>query len=188
MDAPNPSKGGVSSPSHSFSKRQKPRFLFSFLAIAFAILMVSLALSPAVMPAKADASWDTVLTGAAAGGLIATAVLPEFDGLSTLVGFGIGAFCTWLGGAMSGGLDQAAFDATAQGELANNSMNVYNEYFSIAHAEAQTLQNHYSALSYYFARQAENGALKLYQYQTAHGQSHVYNASYVLTAALDAGK
>jgi hypothetical protein len=140
--------------------------------------MITLAVSPAVVPAKADTDWGIVIAGAGIG---AAAGAIAFDGPGALVGAGIGAFCTWFGQAFGGGMDQAAFDATSQATLANNSMNTYNEYFSIAHAEAQTLSNHYTALTYYFARQAENGALKLYQYQTLHGQSHVYNASYVIT-------
>ena len=70
-------EGGQSAPLKSFShKRKRPR-LGSFIALLFALSFVALAVSPAVMPAKADASWDEIALGAGIGGLAGAVA---FDG------------------------------------------------------------------------------------------------------------
>jgi len=125
---------------------------------------------------------EGAVTGAAAGGIMGTVV----PGLGTVTGI--------LGGAVVGAVasffmpnDGAGNDAAAQamrayyaGQIVNNT----NDSLEWAHTNAANVATVIPDTQLYLARNAEFAAQLLYQYQTAQGLAHTYNASYVISHSL----
>ncbi len=125
---------------------------------------------------------EGAITGAAAGGIMGTAV----PGLGTITGI--------LGGAMIGALasffmpNNGAGDGAAAQEMrayyAGQIVNNTDDSLEWAHTNAANVATVIPDTQLYLARNAEFAAQQLYQYQTAQGLAHTYNASYVISHSL----
>jgi len=131
---------------------------------------------------------EGAVTGAAAGGLAGVAIGTAFDGpgwvvcglVGLTVGAGIGAIASlFMPGDGNGGAEEAMREYYA-GQI----MNETNYGLSWAHTNAHNTGTIIPDTQLYLARNAEWAAKDLYDYQTANGLSHVYNASYVMGKSL----
>lgn len=141
-----------------------------------------LTLAPVAEPVAAWTDQDTlktlyVIDNAAVGAAIGTAIA---DGPGAIAGAVGGALWGLLG--LSLGSDQSNAIAYAQAKqvYANELANITANYLGLAHYNAQTNSELANTTATYLSRQAEWGARALYDYQTAHGQPHLYNSAWVL--------
>lgn len=120
--------------------------------------------------------WAEVAVGAGLGA-VAGSVVPVIGTVGGAIAGGLVAVIVQMWGGSGGN------QATAQGqrtyyaeELLNNT--AYG--LAAAHTNAHNVNAAIPDTTIYMARNAEWAAAQLYEYQTAHSLSHLYNASYVL--------
>ncbi len=132
---------------------------------------------------------DEAITCAISGGTTGAVLGLAFDGPGAVVcglaGAGIGGVVGWIMGYFS-----SASGGNSAGELAMRSYyasllaNQTNYGLAWAHTNAYNVNQVVPDTQLYMARNAEWAAKQLYDYQTLHNQSHVWNPSYVYDNSL----